>query len=75
MLTRLRLWRLRGRLVRLHLEGSDPSLMGIYRGTRGLRDVHYVLDVPKLVTGSGEPAPVQGFAAVPKRRVIWIQVL
>jgi hypothetical protein len=66
------MWRLRGRLVRLHLEGSDPSLMGIYRGQKS---GHYLLDVPQLVTGSHEPAPLQGFAAVPKARVIWMQVL
>jgi hypothetical protein len=72
VLNRFRLWRLRGRLVRLHLEGSDPSLMGIYRGRRG---GHYILDVPQLVTGAGEPAQLQGFAAVPKGRVLWVQVL
>lgn len=72
MLTWLRAWRLRGRLVRLHIDGSNPSLEGILRGRRG---GHYLLDVPRLVAGAGEPTELQGFVAVPAGRVAFLQVL
>lgn len=72
MLTRLRMWRLRGRLVVLNVSGIEPSLQGVYKGRRG---GHYLLDVPHLVTSQQNPAPLQGFVAVPVDRVIFLQVL
>jgi hypothetical protein len=67
-----RLWRLVGRMVRIHLEGTDPSLEGIYRGRRG---GHYLLDVPQFVPTPGERKPLSGFVAVPIRRVLFLQAL
>lgn len=72
MFARLRLWRMRGRLVRVHLEGSDPSVQGLYRGRRG---GHYLLDVPHIVSGPRDPEPLTGFVAIPAGRVLFLQVM
>lgn len=71
MIAWLRLWRLRGRWVRLHVDGSAPSLEGFFRGRRG---GHYLLDAPQLVTGQGEPQTISGFVAVPWQRVLFMEV-
>lgn len=71
MLTWLRTWRLRGRLVRLHLEASEPSVQGLYRGRRG---GHYLLDVPQLIVGGGDPKQISGFVCVPCSRVLFMEV-
>jgi len=67
------LWRLRGpRLVRLHLEGNQPSVEGLLLGRWG---GHYVLREAKIVQGEQASVPVEGSVEVPEGRVLFAQVL
>jgi hypothetical protein len=72
LLTFFRRRRMRGRMVRIHLRDSAPSLQGIYKGCRyGL----HTLDVPRILTGPDQSTELAGFVAVPIARVDFIQAL
>ena len=64
----------RKRLVRLHLEGQDPSLEGILSGHW---DGHYILRLAKVIASTdGQPFELTGSTVkVPRERVIFIQEL
>lgn len=66
-------WACRGRrMVRLHLEGNDPSVEGVLVGRWG---GHYVVLLPKLVEAEDRLVPLEGSLEVPAERVVYVQVL
>jgi hypothetical protein len=59
-------------LVRLHLEGADPSIEGVLVGHAG---GCYFLANAKLIGGPSESIPLEGRIEVPERRVLFAQLL
>lgn len=62
----------RKRLVRLHLDGADGSVQGVFSGFWA---GHYVLKVPEYVDQAGTTALEGRTVRVPQSRVLFIQEL
>ena len=67
------MWFTRKRLVRLHLEGSSPSLDGILTGFWAN---HYVLVTGSVVESENRSYALDGPSVrVPRERVVFVQEL
>lgn len=64
--------RRRKKHVRLHLEGAQPSVQGIFVGFWA---GHYVLHVPELVENADRSIALDGNVKVPRSRVLFMQEL
>ena len=62
----------RKRLLRLHLEGMNESIEGIYVGVWA---GHYVLRAASVLQGPDESRSLEGTVRVPKTRVLFAQEL
>lgn len=66
----------RKRMVRLHLDGSNPSIEGLLVGSPfGWAD-HYVIRTATLVAGEDQSHDLEGHdVRVPRERVVFLQTL
>lgn len=63
----------RRKLVRLHMDGSRPSLEGILTGFWA---DHYLLTQPEIMAAPGETYALDGpEVRVPKTNVVFVEVL
>lgn len=60
------------RLLRLHLEGGQPSIEGVFLGFEA---GHYRLAAAKLLEAADRTIELHGEAWVPRERVLHAQVL
>lgn len=59
-------------MVRIHMDGNQPSLEGVLdRSTLS----HYVLLAPKVLEGPDRAVAIDGHVLVPKGRVLFVQVI
>jgi hypothetical protein len=66
----------RRKLVRLHLEGNQPSLEGVLVGWPRWHAGHYVLRLAKLIESENLTVTLDGHAVrVPRERVVFCQEL
>jgi hypothetical protein len=66
----------RKRLVRLHLEGSNPSLEGLLVGWPNRNAGHYVLKMAQMIERVDAAVTLDGVAVrVPRERVVFVQEL
>lgn len=66
----------RRRLVRLHLEGDNPSLEGVLVGWPKWHAGHYVLRLPQLIEATDRTVSLDGRSVrVPRERVVFCQEL
>ena len=70
------MWGFRKRLVRMHLDGDNPSLEGIRRGVPVRRAGHYVIEVASVVEGEDRTFKLEGDRVlIPRERVVFLQEL
>ena len=60
------------RLLRLHLEGNQPSIEGVFLGFEA---GHYRITNGKLIEAPDRSLPLEGESWVPRERVLHAQVL
>jgi hypothetical protein len=68
----VKLFRRRRAIVRLHLEGSNASVEGLFLGYAA---GHYRLVNARHLEAADQSIPLEGEAWVPKKRVLYAQVI